>query len=122
MKHIKVLDAAAFIFVLVIIGLFSYSAYSMPRENTVIYVKTSTDEFVYPLETEGTFYYHGPLGNTEVVMAGGEISVVASPCPEKICIASSPIGRPGTWLACLPNRIFIRIEGKDEEEIDAGTF
>jgi hypothetical protein len=121
-KKVKVLDITAFIFVCVSIGIFSYFAYTTTSDNTVIRVKTESADFIYPIDTEGTFHFHGPLGDTVVVIENESVRVVSSPCPEKICIASSPIERPGTWLACLPNRIFIRIEGKDEEEVDAGTF
>lgn len=122
MKNIKVLDITAFIIVLVIIGVFSFFAYTTPKDTAVIHVKTESEDFVYPIDTEGTFHFHGPLGNTVVTIKNEAVRVISSPCPEKICIASSPIQRPGTWLACLPNRIFIKIEGKSEEEVDAGTF
>lgn len=122
MKYLKLFDITAFLFVLIIIGFFSYYAYSSPKDNVAVYIKTENGEFVYPLNTEGTYHFHGPIGETVVTMNNQSVRVVSSPCTEKICIASSPIERPGTWLACLPNRIFIRIEGKDKEEIDAGTF
>ena len=62
------------------------------------------------------------LGETIVAIESGGVHVVSSPCPEKICISMGTIRRPGTWIACLPNGLFIRIEGEDAEELDAGTY
>jgi hypothetical protein len=79
-------------------------------------------EWLYPLESEVTVHIPGPLGETEVVIRDGQVWVTDSPCVQKICIASSPISRAGTWVACLPNKVFVRIEGAVSDGIDAGTF
>ena len=61
----------------------------------------------------------GKLGTTRVEIAGKEVRVLDSPCPLKICVESGPISRSGETLVCLPNRVVIRIKGKDERSIDA---
>ncbi len=122
MKTIKVFDAAVFIVVLIIIGLFSYYAYSSPTDNAAVHIKTKKGEWIYPLSIEDTFHFEGPLGDTVIEIRNQSVQVLSSPCLEKICISSGPIDRPGSWLACLPNQIFIRIKGKSEDNIDAGTF
>jgi len=59
----------------------------------------------------------------QVVIENGSVRVISSPCPEKICILTGAISRPGNWIACLPSGIFLRIEGKSRGgEPDAVTF
>lgn len=122
MRTIRIADVAVFAFAIIIIGVFSYYAYTQPTENTAVYIKTESGEYTYPLDQDRDLHLDGPIGETHIIIQNGEVLVETSPCREKICIASSPIFRPGTWLACLPNRIFIRIEGSDEEQIDASSF
>jgi hypothetical protein len=61
----------------------------------------------------------GPLGDTVVVIENGSVRVVSSPCPEKICIKTGRISKPGQWIACLPNKVFISIRGRRSEQPDA---
>jgi hypothetical protein len=79
-------------------------------------------QFVYPLDATQTLHFHGPVGDTEVQIAGGQAWVDASDCSNKLCIAMGRIGKPGDWVACLPNRIFLKITGSAEGGVDAKTF
>jgi hypothetical protein len=47
------------------------------------------------------------------------VQVISSPCPEKICVKTGRISKPGQWIACLPNRVFISIRGRRSEQPDA---
>jgi len=58
----------------------------------------------------------GPLGATVVEITPGSVRVVDSPCPEKICVKTGSISRPGETIACLPNRVFVVIRGASREE------
>lgn len=61
----------------------------------------------------------GPLGEELIQIANRQVFVVSSPCPNKICILQGKISRPGQWIACLPNKVFIRIEAGDSAAADA---
>jgi hypothetical protein len=60
----------------------------------------------------------GPLGETVVVISGGKARVEDSPCPDKLCVHMPAISKPGQWIACLPNRVFVRVRGSSGEKID----
>ena len=49
-----------------------------------------------------------------------------SDCRDEVCVAMGEISRPTGWIACLPNRVFVRIvavgEDEDGEAVDAGAF
>ena len=115
-------DAAVLIVTVLLIGVFTYYAYSSGGSSKSVHIKSSGEEWIYPLDEERTITLPGPVGNTVIAIEDGSVHVVSSDCREKICVRSGHIHRAGGWIVCLPNRIFIRIEGSEEEEVDAGTF
>jgi hypothetical protein len=70
--------------------------------------------FTAPLTQERRIELDGPLGATQVEISAGRARVVSSPCSRKICIEMGDIHRSGDLLACVPNRVVIRIEGDGE--------
>lgn len=83
-------------------------------------VTADSGEWVYPLSVSRTVEVPGNLGVTVVTIDQGRARIIDSPCANKLCVASPPVGKTGEWSACLPNGVFIRIEGaKKTDEIDA---
>ena len=117
--RIRVLDALIFSFALLLIGLISVQTYVRGRGVPEITISGAGDRWVYPLDSEATVNVPGPLGETVVVIRDGSVRVLSSPCPEKICVKSGGISKPGQWIACLPNRVFIAILGRRSEQPDA---
>ncbi len=107
--------------VLITAGLSIY-AYSARGERKVVAIQGENRSWVYPIEQDRIVDVPGPLGITEVVIRNGTARVISSPCKNKICISSGPISVPGTFVACLPNRVFVRIEGNKTDEIDSTSF
>lgn len=70
--------------------------------------------FRAPLDTARQFEVEGPLGMTRMEINNGAVRVLSSPCPQKICIGLGEVRRAGGLLACVPNRIVVRIEGDAE--------
>ncbi len=79
--------------------------------------------WVYPLKAEETVKVEGPLGATLVEIHDGSASVIQSPCKNQVCVAAGHIHSPNQWVACLPNAVFVRIEGTTHVEApDASTW
>ena len=80
--------------------------------------------WVYPLDAEEKVEVPGPLGNTVIRIHGNEAWVESSPCANQSCVAAGRIKKPGQWTACLPNNVFLVMEGSDGKsaEIDAGAW
>ena len=130
--RIRALDICIFLFALTIIGLISLQTYVRGRGTPEITIDAAAApaagqasgqggerQWIYPLDAEATVRVPGPLGDTVVVIHDGAVEVVSSPCSEKICIKTGRISKPGQWIACLPNRVFISIRGKKREQPDA---
>ena len=79
---------------------------------------------IYPLDEDRTIEALGPLGATEIHIAKGGVFVHDSPCTNKVCIAMGTIRTTGQFVACLPNRVFVRITGgaAAPEATDAGVW
>ena len=94
-----------------------------------VYANTSEEPYLVIESPEGRWLYRmdnpveadipGPLGTTHVILKDGKARITESPCPNQTCIAAQPISRPGDWSACLPNRVLIRIDGENPEDVDA---
>lgn len=70
--------------------------------------------FTAPLSGVRQFDIPGPLGVTRMEIDNGAVRVLSSPCPQKICIGLGAARHAGDLLACVPNRILVRIEGERE--------
>ena len=67
----------------------------------------------YPLSKSGTFPLNG--GSNILVVENGEAWVSDADCPDKVCMGMGRISRNGEFIACLPNRLLIVVEGAAEQ-------
>jgi hypothetical protein len=93
-----------------------YAGSSVPATVTI---QAGESRWVFPLDGETVFTAPGPLGDTVVELRGKTARVLSSPCANQICVAQGSIHGHGQWLACLPNRVMVSINGGGEEELDS---
>jgi len=67
--------------------------------------------FTAPLGRDRLVDLAGPLGTTQLQIADGRARILTSPCPHKVCIGMGAVSQSGELLACVPNRLLVRIEG-----------
>jgi hypothetical protein len=115
-------DLVALILAVLVIAGFSLLAYSGRGEGGEVIIEASGKQWMYPLSEDRTTEASGPLGQTTVVIRGGTAFVKDSPCPDKLCVLSGAISRPGQWVACLPNRVMVRIGGRSAQGVDVTSF
>jgi hypothetical protein len=88
-----------------------------------VYIQGPTQSWVFPIDADETVSVPGRLGNTLVRVHGGEAWVLSSPCENQVCVAAGHIHMDGEWVACLPNEVFLMVEGKGaNQSLDAGTW
>lgn len=73
-------------------------------------------EWVYPLDEDREIEVKGTLGISRILIKNGQAMFLDSPCDNRVCVQSFPLSRNGDWAACLPNQIFIHVEGADETD------
>jgi hypothetical protein len=66
--------------------------------------------FTAPLDQPRSVDLDGPLGQTRLVIDDQGARITDSPCPRKLCVAMGPARHSGDLLACIPNRILVRID------------
>jgi hypothetical protein len=104
------------------------AVYSGAESGARVVIQGSGRTWTFPLDAEERIAVPGPLGETVVEISGRRAFVRASPCANQTCVAAGHIGRPGNWTACLPNKVLVAIEGRDDEDeedgkkIDAGAW
>lgn len=90
-------------------------------DERLLVVRTPEGEFVYPLSKNAVYKIEGAIGISEIEVVDGTARFLDSPCPGKTCVMSGALSDTGAWAACLPNQVFIRIEGsrQDGNQLDA---
>ena len=73
------------------------------------------------LSQEASVVITGPIGETIVRIEKGTVHVVASACPNKICVRTGGVHRAGDLIICAPNKVVIRIIGQKTNPYDATT-
>jgi hypothetical protein len=120
--QVTLFDIAAFALALAVVALVAIRVYATGGGTPAVHVRGPRQEWIFPLDSERTVAVPGPLGDTVVQIRQAQVRVLSSPCPEKICVRSGAIARPGQWIACLPNRVFIDIQASPRETVDAYSF
>lgn len=122
MKRIKPADfIAALLFAAVILG-FSLRVYSSAAAAGQVRIDTDSGSYLFPLDEARTVRVEGPLGTTTVSIERGGAAIVESPCSDGLCINMGRLEQPGEWAACLPNRIFLSVQGGSRDEADIISY
>jgi len=88
-------------------------------------VDASGAVYIIPLSHNSSMVFSGPVGETRVEVADGKVFISDSDCRDKICVAMGAVSSPSSWVACLPNRVFVRIvaePSKEGMEVDTGAY
>ena len=113
---------AVVVAVLAVVGA-SVFAYGDSAEPTQVSIQSEDNDFLYPLSQDREVEIAGPIGHTHVEIHGDRVRVTASPCRDQICVAAGWLEHTGDWTACLPNRVFVRVEGGERSDgVDGQTY
>lgn len=76
-------------------------------------------ESVVPLSRDAEYRIDGTSGEVVVRVADGGIRVSESGCPDQTCVRTGAVASPGSVVACVPNRVVIRVGGVGGDGLDA---
>ena len=74
---------------------------------------------IYELGTDREIIINAGGGYNLIKIAGGKAKMKEANCPGGDCMAQGPIDKTGSQIACLPNKVLIRVEGADESAPDS---
>lgn len=119
----KLFDYIVLTLSILLVVILSFRIYSAASGEAVLRIDAAGTEYIYPLEQDAEIEVAGPIGLTHIVISGGEAYISESPCENKLCILMGGISKTGHWAACMPNRVFISIEGgSNDQEIDVLSY
>lgn len=118
----RFLDLLAIVASVAAIAGFSARAYPGRGAGGELAVQAAGGRYLFPLDQDRSERIPGPLGDTILVIGGGAAWIEDSPCRDKICVAAGRISRPGEWIACLPNRVMVSVEGAGDAAVDGTAF
>ena len=88
-----------------------------------VQIQCGDGEWMYPLSAEIDLDIGGPLGTTSVHIHDGAAWISDSPCRDKVCVKMGRADSLHGWIACLPNKVFIRITaGGGSGDVDGIVF
>lgn len=60
-------------------------------------------------------------GTNILRIKNGEADMVEADCPDKLCVNQKPVSMNHESIICLPNRVVVEVESREESEYDAVT-
>ena len=97
--------------------------YSGESSTSRVIIRGPDRTWVFPLDAETIVDVPGPIGETVVRIHNGEAAIVFSPCNGQTCVSAGGLHKNGQWAACLPNQVFVLVEGaNDQDVIDAAAW
>lgn len=122
---LKTADFLIILIFLIIFFVFLRTIFS-GTESPVLYISSPDAEYEYDLGRNQVVSIDGIIGKTTIVIKDKTVCISDSPCPNKTCVTSGKISKPGQWLSCAPNKIFVIIKNKNENaessSLDAISF
>ena len=113
---VKIVDIVIIILSCALTGFSAFSAYVQPQNAGQIMIESPAQKWVFPLDAEETLRIKGTLGTTVVRIHGKEAWFESSPCNNQTCVGTGHVNANGEWIACLPNNVFLIIEGADGQD------
>ena len=119
---LRLLDVAALLCSLGVAGAITRWVLGTRGGRAVVRVTAPEGTWLLRPEEDQVLEVRGPLGSNRIVVRGGEVHVESAPCGNQICVKTGTVSRPGQWIACLPNRVFVAVEGGGDDRIDARSY
>lgn len=126
MKKNDIIIIALFVIIAVISGV--WFMFSSNSKSQTKYVEIYVDNVLYKkIELtsnmkEQTFTVNTKYGWNIVHIANGKVNVKDADCPDKICVKSGYIDKPGQSIVCLPHKMVVEIKGQSKDAVDGVVF
>lgn len=120
---LKVFDIAALAVSVTVFAVFFIFGLRTGAESGYVLIQEQSGESVYPLDEDRVITVEGPIGESVIVIEDGAARFEHSDCSDNLCVLMGAVDEGGEWAACLPNKVFITIEGGTEaDETDTLSY
>ncbi len=93
--------------------------------NTAKYFKIITrgrEYGTFSLMDDRVICVDGLIGEVKLEVSGGEVSILSSPCKNKICQKMGHIKKKNEIIVCIPSEVVIEIVDSGEESKEDNSF
>ena len=116
-RRLRVFDYLIFASIITVSLWAGFFLYAGEKNAHRLVIETPNGKWIYPLTETRTVVVPGAIGNTVIRIENNTAFISDSPCPNKTCVNAVPLEKTGDWNACMPNRVFLHIEGGSSEDI-----
>ncbi len=104
--------------IFIFLGLNIQNIKETKAERAEIYVNNQL-KYTYKLQKkEKTFYVDTDIGGVDVELKDNKIRVTTSYSPRKLCVKQGWIERSGQTIIGVPDKLLIKIVGKQDDDLD----
>lgn len=90
-----------------------------PQTGRLVIIESPAGTQALPLSQDATLTLTGRDGITVTVeIADGAARFAASGCPDRVCVNTGRLARPGATAACVPAGVVLRVEGGTDSPAD----
>jgi hypothetical protein len=105
-------DTLAILFAIILLPLLYYQLWRPQSSATHARIIDSHQHItVTRLEQAKQLNIHGELGDSVLNIEDGKIRFAQSPCKGKVCIHRGWLQYSGEVMACLPNKVIVKLDG-----------
>ena len=125
MKNIKLRNDIIFMVAVMLIALltWTYIRYiGFNNGDTVTVLQDGEEIGSYPLSEDNIYIISYDGSYNLLMISNGEAFVSDADCPDGLCMKQRAVSKDGESIICLPHKLVIRVEAKEEGELDAVTY
>jgi len=115
-RRLRIFDYLIFASIITISLWTGFFLYAKKNGAHRLVIEAPTGKWIYPLTESRTIVIPGALGNTAIRIENNTVFILDSPCPNKTCMSAAALKNTGDWNACLPNKVFLHIEGLSNKD------
>lgn len=116
-RRLRFLDYFIFASIITVSLWAGFFLYTGENHAQRLVIETPSGKWIYPLTETRTVVVPGAIGNTTIRIENNTAFISDSPCPNKTCVNAAALKNVGDWNACMPNRVFLHIEGSASEDM-----
>ncbi|MBQ8596669.1 MAG: NusG domain II-containing protein [Lachnospiraceae bacterium] len=125
MKNVKFKHDIIFIAVILVLALlmWGYMRYiGTGNGDTVVVLQDGREIGHYPLSEDNIYIIAYGEEYNLLMISNGEAFVSDADCPDGLCVKQRAVSKDGESIICLPHKLVIQVEAKEEGELDAVTY
>ena len=116
--HVKKGDTIIF-FVAILFSGIALWFFAHENQGEKVIITVNGEKKIYSLQEDQRIEIKEKNGHYNlIVIHSGEVSMLEADCPNQVCVKHKKISKNGEMIVCLPNEVFVQIEGGKEKEVD----